>query len=554
MFIRRIHIENFRNLVNVDIKPKSDAGPIVLVGENNCGKSNLIHALRLLLAPNAQRLHLDLSEYDINDNARQNGQKTFTVTVEIGGIEQHNQLRAIFHQRIDRDGDKEYITLRLTYTCDPNNDTPVSVTVQPPSGRASDPEPMTPAMRRALPLYYLDATRDAQRDTRATGRSLLAEQLASVDIADVSDAVSASLHEANEKLAEGIEVRALSDGLTRELTPPLPGVDTEMILSVTDEEPNQILRNMRLRIRAGASTDVTDLERFGTGLHNLVVISIFRHMVSQATTAFPILAIEEPEAHLHPHAQRRLLKDLENFPSPIIISSHSSSVVINADPETLVLMRETSMSNVAAYNLRTTTPDDIRNIRTLLRNGESDLIFARIALLVEGEAESITMPAFGEALGCDFDRMGISIIPVNGATRYGPVIQVCSDLAIPFVLTFDQDELAQDSCMLWDDAWKRGYISDTDYSTTMATPEDLRKWRSQCLNDLGWFCADQDHEEENWRAGYNQEYIDILDEILPSNTLLDYARNNARQPDHHCLLDYLTIPTPAEGGKRHTKS
>ena len=38
---------------------------------------------------------------------------------------------------------------------------------------------------------------------------------------------------------------------------------------------------------------------------------------------FPIMAAEEPEAHLHPNAQRTLYKQLINSHGQVIISSHS---------------------------------------------------------------------------------------------------------------------------------------------------------------------------------------------------------------------------------------
>src|SRR5438067_1775102 len=57
MRISRIEIENFRNFCHVSVNVGPD---LVIVGENGAGKSNLLHALRLLLDPslpeNARRL------------------------------------------------------------------------------------------------------------------------------------------------------------------------------------------------------------------------------------------------------------------------------------------------------------------------------------------------------------------------------------------------------------------------------------------------------------------------------------------------------------------
>ena len=48
MRLSRLQIENFRNFDSVDIRLSDHA---IFVGENKVGKSNLIHAVRLVLDP-----------------------------------------------------------------------------------------------------------------------------------------------------------------------------------------------------------------------------------------------------------------------------------------------------------------------------------------------------------------------------------------------------------------------------------------------------------------------------------------------------------------------
>jgi putative ATP-dependent endonuclease of OLD family len=86
MRIRKISIRNFRNLRRVDISPR---GITVILGENNTGKSNFLHALRLLFDPQAESLRLALSHEDINDNARMTGENHFSITVELGDLQKH---------------------------------------------------------------------------------------------------------------------------------------------------------------------------------------------------------------------------------------------------------------------------------------------------------------------------------------------------------------------------------------------------------------------------------------------------------------------------------
>ncbi len=45
---------------------------------------------------------------------------------------------------------------------------------------------------------------------------------------------------------------------------------------------------------------------------------------------FPVLAIEEPEAHLHPNAQKKLFGQIDAIPGQKIISTHSPYIAATA--------------------------------------------------------------------------------------------------------------------------------------------------------------------------------------------------------------------------------
>jgi putative ATP-dependent endonuclease of OLD family len=64
MHISRIRIQNFRNFRDLDVALGEDA---VIVGENKIGKSNLLHALRLILDPSMPDSARQLREEDFWD-------------------------------------------------------------------------------------------------------------------------------------------------------------------------------------------------------------------------------------------------------------------------------------------------------------------------------------------------------------------------------------------------------------------------------------------------------------------------------------------------------
>lgn len=423
MKLRRVCVKNFRNLRNVEISPGEFA---VVIGENNTGKSNLIHALRLLFDSQAERLRLDLSEDDINDAALADGKTQFSVTVEIGDLQEHPEVEACFKERIDEDGDETFVTIVGKFEQDDDGFYTWQSLVLPPQGRFNEPIPMSRRMARAIPLYFMDAVRDASRDTRATGRGMLSRLIDDVDYTDVQDEVQAHLRDANSALNQGEDVASLAGGITDQLTSLVPGGQGEVVISVADEEISHLSRNFRLNIRRGTDARQFDILRHGTGLQDLTLIAMFRHRVASESKSQAILAIEEPGAHLHPHAQRRLFSDLVDMDAPVILTTHSPIVVKYADPLNLILLRSDTANGTNAYQLdpEEVNDEDRKDLELLMRGGRAELFFSRAIIIVEGESELIALPSFARVLGCDLDRDGISLVPAHG-NNYSFILRAC---------------------------------------------------------------------------------------------------------------------------------
>jgi putative ATP-dependent endonuclease of the OLD family len=515
MKLRQVSIRNFRNLREVDIFPRKTT---IIIGENNAGKSNLIYALRLLLDYRAERLRLDLSEEDINDNARSEGKTYFSIKVEIGDLQMHPEVEVCFKERIDKDGEETFVTIEGKFEPDEDGIYTWKSSILPPSGRFNEPVSMTRRMSRAVPLYFLDAVRDAARDTRATGRGLLSQLLDEVDYTDVQDEVQSHLQEANMALNRGNDISSLAGGLTNELTSLVPGGQSEVTIAVADEDISYLARNFRLNIQKG-SESLKDISRHGTGLQDLTLIAMFRHTVASEDKGQPILAIEEPGAHLHPHAQRRLFSDLIELNAPVLLTTHSPVIVKHADPLSFVLLRSNARNETTPYQLdpEEITEDDLKNLELLMRGGRAELFFSRSIIVVEGQSELIALPYFAEVLGCDLDRDGISLIQAQG-NNYTFILKACQrdQFAIPVIVTYDTDVLNHDSKLL-NQARKAGLIDQDTYRSCKDNREKVYDDRKKVLDEIGWIGAVSCFEEEVCRAGYLDEVIQAIREADPDH-------------------------------------
>jgi predicted ATP-dependent endonuclease of OLD family len=125
----------------------------------------------------------------------------------------------------------------------------------------------------------------------------------------------------------------------------------------------------------------TSIELKGDGIKNLIAISIIHH-TTQITSLNKniILAIEEPESHLHPEAIHKLRKVLEEISekNQVIVTTHSP----------LLINRANIKKNLLVNQSRATAAKNIAEIREILGVKISDnLACASLIILVEGEED-----------------------------------------------------------------------------------------------------------------------------------------------------------------------
>ena len=114
------------------------------------------------------------------------------------------------------------------------------------------------------------------------------------------------------------------------------------------------------------------MEYHGMGTRSwssLLTLKAFINMLdkkaeNEQTPFFPILAIEEPEAPLHPNAQKKLYKQIEGVKGQKIISTHSQHIAASAD---LSQIRNFYKNDVSVYcsaiQMKELSPEDIRKIK-----------------------------------------------------------------------------------------------------------------------------------------------------------------------------------------------
>lgn len=444
MRISRLVIRNFRNFRDFDVAIRP--GVTCIIGENNTGKTNLFHALRLVLDINLPSFLRQLSENDIHRCAGLNDAQQVVISVELTdfvGKAEECALCGLWEVEPDR--------ARITYRFRPQQAVLEAIErgERNPdalhaddyrwelSGGSSGPDndPATVEWNeacghsirfqelQAFKIDFLPALRDVENDLRNTRTSPLSRLLSVLDIPqEEKDALVQIIRTANNDVEGSPMIHTAGEAVTNSFAdaageafalPVRLGMVAPTFVSIT--------RSLTLLLTNGPVVDF-EPSRNGLGINNLLYVSMlleyFRRRVTRPDTAGQLLLIEEPEAHLHPQLQHVLYSKLRDSQFQTFVTTHSTHISSASAFDSFIIL--TNAGNLAtastvASAIPGLTNADKADLERYLDATRSTLLFARKVLLVEGPAELFLIPPLVKAvMNIDLERHGISVIPIHG--------------------------------------------------------------------------------------------------------------------------------------------
>jgi putative ATP-dependent endonuclease of OLD family len=169
---------------------------------------------------------------------------------------------------------------------------------------------------------------------------------------------------------------------------------------------------------------------------------------SEQKVFFPILAIEEPEAHLHPNAQKMLYRQIHEIVGQKIISTHSPYIAASAQlKQVRNFYKNDNIVSCGKVNLDDLSPENIRKINRQVINTRGEIFFSKLLVFCEGETEEQAMPIFAEhyfSEKCNKTpvEMGIDFVGVSGFGNYSPFLKFAEAFGIPWLIFSDADSNA----------------------------------------------------------------------------------------------------------------
>jgi putative ATP-dependent endonuclease of OLD family len=301
-----------------------------------------------------------------------------------------------------------------------------------------------------LSLYFMDAKRDFH-DELHNRSSFWSKLVSDVGLSDAQIAeLEKELSNINDAIVSSSKVLSHIQTHLGELYHTVTCEKEGVSITPLSRHLRDFRQGMDVQFATSGSQSFP-LSRHGMGTRSLAAVLIFQAYMTwrqeQNTVdnaLHPMLALEEPESHLHPQAQRALFSHLNAIPGQRIISSHSPYIVSQANIKNVRHFRkngpETIVSSLDTKDLK---PEDIRKIDRMVLNTRGDILFAKGIVLFEGETEEQALPVFAEHY---WDRsvhaLGLSFVGVGGEGNYLPFLRLANSYGIPWFIFADGEAQA----------------------------------------------------------------------------------------------------------------
>ncbi len=483
MYISKIEIQGFRNFPTLTDKDDKSSGCVVefvdgvnvIIGHNNSGKSNLLRGLDLVLNQGGSK-KLEVDDFNKNTTIERLLKEPPRVSISVTFTESKNeedfsndlvtastwltklespysaQLTYIFYlpTREHEDYKKEMSLVQSdeieNYWLTIKHQFLKKYSSKIYCGNPEYKNVVDSDTIKRIDFQFLDAIRDVERDL-FTGKNTLLREV--IDFFIDFDIKSDSKKEKAIQQKEIAEKRKVFSKDAKVLIEQLKGRmksgEKEMLSYATDTgasfdnaEPGfdghildtELYSALKLIVKHNTGITIPATHN-GLGYNNLIYISLLLAKMQKDASgdylgsnakSFPILAIEEPEAHLHPAMQYKFLKFLsenqKDKTKQIFITTHSPSITSAVELDNIICLNRLDKGklNVAYLGKAFSEKDKDSKayVQRFLDATKSDMLFSRSVVFVEGISEQLLLPVFAEYENQSLESDHVSIINIGG--------------------------------------------------------------------------------------------------------------------------------------------
>ena len=501
MQIEWIKLNGFRNFSEARIKFNDKT---LVIGANDVGKTNLLYAIRILLDRTLSEANIEPQETDFHVQLDGVQIEQLEVTIKLKDITED----AVLSKLKGNITDKGETFLRYAA-----NLTDLSHRLY--IGHSEDALEITEARfyLKHIHFRYIQSSRDLTHYIRSEKKHLLRIS---------KDNREDEIAEQDQKKEEGIQTALgkVNDdiGKLSYVTDATTVVNQEMKkLSHhhSDYKVNLEAKSVNFstfidQLSLGASTQDRKVGLGGDGRNNQILMALWKaksELEHDLEDEAVIYCVEEPEAHLHPHQQRKLSKYLiDELPGQALVSTHSPQITESFQPDSIIrLYEKEGMTRAASDGCSDCVEDAWEDMGYRMSILPTEAFFSDCVLLVEGPSEVLFYHALAEQLNIDLDYHNISILSVDGIA-FGVYVKILDALEIPWVMRTDNDvfKVPESEPIKWNFAGLNRALRiaaelEYEYFEQDEKPDDLsQEWADEArvLNPKGIYVSKTDLEND----------------------------------------------------------
>lgn len=439
MKVSRLLIQNFRGIKEATLFFPDH---VVLVGDNNVGKSTVFEALDLALGPDRLNRHAKIDEHDFYlgsyVTAENEPQREVRAEATVVGLNEEQQARfkdyiewwntmaKAFHaapvEGVDHPDVRAAIRVTFVGFYDPEDDDFKGETYFSRSlEEGGTPQVFYKKDKQFCGFLYLRSLRTATRALSLEHGSLLdiilrikeiRPQMWEKTIAQLSGLTVASDPEL------GISgVLESIDAAIKKYVPREWGVTPHLKVSnLTRESLRKIITAF---IATGGGDHAAPFYRQGTGTINILVLAMLTQIAQDKQNV--IFAMEEPETAIPPYAQKRIVHEIRKLSSQSLFTSHSPYVLEEFDVDEVAVLTRASDGVLKQAAIELPSSIKHKRYRQEFRTRFCEGLLARRILLAEGATEAASMPAAARRLAeidpetySSFEALGLCTVDAGG--------------------------------------------------------------------------------------------------------------------------------------------